>query len=78
MQVQAQLNRILRLSQDNGNYRRLRRAAETIERDRDYKVLTGNRLSVVTNKQLGKIDSAVTVQGRRNAINRAANGQSAG
>lgn len=78
MQVQAQLNRILGLSQDTGNFRRLRRAAAAIERDRDYKVLTGNNLSVVTNNQMKKIDNAVTVQGRHNAIARAASGGSAG
>ena len=76
--MQAQLNRILRLSQDTGSFRRLQRAANVIERDRDYKILTGDKLSVVTNKQLNRIDKAVTTQGRRNAIQRAASGGSAG
>ena len=78
MQVQAQLNRILRLSQDTGNYRRLRRAAEVIRRDTGNEVLTGENLSVVTPKQLARIDRAITHQGRRNAIARAASGQSVG
>lgn len=78
MQVQSQLNRILRLSQETGSFRRLQRAADVIERDRDYRVLTGDKLSVVTNNQLNRIDRAVTTQGRRNAISRAASGQSAG
>lgn len=78
MQVQAQLNRILSLSQDTGNYRRLRRAVDAIQRDRGYQTLTGNQLSVVTPRQLERIDRAITVQGRRNAIARAASGQSAG
>ena len=69
---------ILSLSQDTGNYRRLQRAAIAAMRDRDYKVLTGDKLSVVTNRQLDRINRAVTHQGRVNAIQRAANGQSAG
>ena len=76
--MQEQLNRILSLSQDTGNYRRLRRAVNAIERDRGYQTLTGSQLSVVTPRQLDRIDRAVTHQGRLNAISRAANGQSVG
>lgn len=78
MQVQAQLNRILRLSQETGSFRRLQRAANVIERDRDYKVYTGDKLSVLTKNQSNRVEGTVTHQGRKNAIARAAAGGSAG
>ena len=77
-QVQDQLNRILTLSQDTGNYRRLRRAVDTIEEQRGYKVYNGENLSVLTQRQSDRVQGMNTTYGRRQAIRRAANGQSAG
>ena len=46
---------------------------------RNYNALyNGDKIAVVTKGQMKKIDSAITHQGRMNAIQRAANGGSAG
>ena len=70
------MNRILGLSQDTGNYRRLRRATEIAERDRGYQTYNNgwDNLAVITKAQERAINSRVTHQGRKNALNRAASG----
>ena len=79
MQVQAQLNRILGLSQDTGSYKRLKRAVDTIERDRNYRAYNnGSGLALATRGQQRIIENRITHQGRINAIRNAASGQSAG
>lgn len=76
MQVQAQMNRILRLSQDTGNYRRLRRAVDVVERDRGYRTYSNgwNNLAVITKGQSRAVESRITHRGRINTLNRAASG----
>lgn len=70
------MNRILGLSQDTGNYRRLRRATEIAERDRGYQTYNNgiNNLAVITRGQERVINSRITFQGKKNALNRAASG----
>ena len=77
--MQAQLNRVLRLSQETGSYKRLRRAVNAVERDRSYKTYNnGNSLALATMGQQRVIENRITHQGRMSAIGKAASGQSVG
>ena len=62
------------------NYGRINRAAVNVLRQNGWKALYNGAggVDIVTNNAMRRINQAVTVRARNNAIERAANGQSAG
>lgn len=65
---------------DNRNYGRINRALMNTLRRNNWEAYNNGEggVNIVTNKAANRISQAATRQGRLNAIQRAANGQSAG